>query len=103
MKHPRIFKAPSWCKPHAAIGGREVCAAMVDAMSNWPKFHALLVTIEDVQVLRAYMVVELNTKNRPSFVSRIYKRLRAVREVQELDAMWSIFPGAGTLGGRFMV
>jgi hypothetical protein len=76
---------------------------MAEAMSNWPKFHALLITIEDVQVLRAYMVVELNTKNRPSFVSRIYKRLRAVREVQELDAMWSIFPGAGTLGGRFMV
>ncbi len=96
------LKTPAFCKAGLPIHPPSRHAAMLSDMSNWPKFHAVLIVCDDLPTLRMYLVIELNGKNRPDFVSRIYRRIQAVRESQELDDMWRIFPGAGCRNGQFV-
>lgn len=99
---PTKTKIPGWCAAYVAGHERTDLSEFVEIMTNWHKFQAMIREKHTTTFLVLLLMAELGTKNRPDFVSRIYRRFVTVRREEELAALWKIYPDAGCRAGKFI-
>jgi hypothetical protein len=99
---PNKQTLPAWIASVLARHPLEDSRDYALMISNWRKMQTSLAQSNTAVYVLFLLAAELGGKNRPDFVSRIYRRFATLRRAEELDELWALYPGAGCRDGKFI-